>query len=234
MNIFESFSRRMFEFEHERTLCPGYVSSGSSVPLHVRGTWLSIESIPSFRRLPCVRFVLLHGINVTLQFRCTAIHGSRDGHHCHHHVVGTLVASGVFNGMRSLSSSWERVTLKDDDALQTIYHSPLLTALVTNGGAVELNYQNGSGYVLMINSGLLDICTQLRQPQRSFFGPGRCKRAIARPAIGNLLRLGLRRSTSFASFRSRYRRCDFSADWNGVHRYGNRPLFNRFVPHEFV
>jgi len=75
------------------------------------------------------------------------------------------------------------VTLKDYDAVQAIYHSPLLTVLTTYDN-VKINYQNATGYVLQINSGLMDICTHLRQPNHLSFGPGRCKQTIARPAIG--------------------------------------------------
>ncbi len=73
--------------------------------------------------------------------------------------------------------------LKDYDAVQAIYHSPLLTALTTYDN-VKINYQNASGYILQINSGLMDICTYLRQPNDLLFQPGRCKPTIARPAIG--------------------------------------------------
>jgi len=76
------------------------------------------------------------------------------------------------------------VTLKDDDAVQAIYHSPLLTALTTYNN-VQINYENTTGYVLQINSGLMDICTHLRQPNHLSFEPARCKKTIARPAIGN-------------------------------------------------
>ncbi len=73
--------------------------------------------------------------------------------------------------------------MKDYDAVQAIYHSPLLTVLTTYDN-VKINYQNATGYVLQINSGLMDICTHLRQPNHLSFGPGRCKQTIARPAIG--------------------------------------------------
>jgi hypothetical protein len=76
------------------------------------------------------------------------------------------------------------VILKDYDAVQAIYHSPLLTTL-TNHDNLQINYQNATGYVLQINSGLMDICAYLRQPNHLSFGPGRCKQTIARPAIGN-------------------------------------------------
>jgi hypothetical protein len=77
------------------------------------------------------------------------------------------------------------VTLKDYDAVQAIYHSPLLTALTVYDN-IEIDYQNTTGYILKINSGLMDICTHLRQPNNSSFGPGRCKQTIARPAIGKI------------------------------------------------
>lgn len=80
-------------------------------------------------------------------------------------------------------SSWEKVTLKDSDAVQAIYHSPLLTALTVYDN-IQLNYQNTSGYILQINSGLMDICTHFRQPNHLSFGPDRCKQTVARPAIG--------------------------------------------------
>jgi hypothetical protein len=82
-----------------------------------------------------------------------------------------------------LKSSWEKVTLKDDEAVQAIYHSPLLTALTTYDD-VKIDYQNATGYVLKINSGLMDMCTHLQQPNRLSFGPARCKQTIARPSIG--------------------------------------------------
>ncbi len=82
-------------------------------------------------------------------------------------------------------SSWEKVTLKDYDAVQAIYHSPLLTALTTYDN-VKIDYQNATGYILKINSGLMDICTHLREPNHLSFGPGRCKQTIARPAIGKI------------------------------------------------
>lgn len=75
--------------------------------------------------------------------------------------------------------------LKDYDAVQAIYHSPLLTTLTTHDN-LQINYQNATGYVLQINSGLMDICAYLRQPNHLSFGPGRCKQTIARPAIGNI------------------------------------------------
>ncbi len=75
--------------------------------------------------------------------------------------------------------------MKDDDAIQAIYHSPLLTALTTYNN-VKINYENGTGYVLKINSGLMDICTYLRQPNHISFEPGRCKNTVARPAIGKI------------------------------------------------
>ena len=81
------------------------------------------------------------------------------------------------------SSSWEKVILKDDDAVQAIYHSPLLTALTTYDN-LKIDYRNSTGYILKISSGLMDICTQLRQPNHLSFGPGRCKQTTARPSIG--------------------------------------------------
>jgi len=79
--------------------------------------------------------------------------------------------------------SWEKVTLKDYEAVQAIYHSPLL-AVLTNYENVKIDYQNATGYILNINSGLMDICTNLRQPNHISFEPSRCKPTIARPAIG--------------------------------------------------
>ena len=75
--------------------------------------------------------------------------------------------------------------MKDYDAIQAIYHSPLLTALTTSD-RVKIDYQNASGYVLEINSGLMDICAYLRQPDHHLFEPGRCKQTIARPSIGKI------------------------------------------------
>jgi hypothetical protein len=75
--------------------------------------------------------------------------------------------------------------LKDYDAVQAIYHSPLLTTLTTVDN-VKINYQNATGYVLKINSGLMAICAHLRQPNQISFEPGHCKRTIARPAIGKI------------------------------------------------
>lgn len=74
--------------------------------------------------------------------------------------------------------------MKDYDAIQAIYHSPLLTAL-TASDRVQINYQNATGYELEIHSGLMDICAYLRQPGHQLFEPGRCKQTIARPSIGN-------------------------------------------------
>lgn len=82
-------------------------------------------------------------------------------------------------------SSWEKVTLKDNDALQTIYHSPLLTAL-TAFDYFQIDYQNATGYLLQINTGLMDICTHLRRPNHLTYEPTRCKQTIARPAIGEI------------------------------------------------
>lgn len=73
--------------------------------------------------------------------------------------------------------------MKDYDAVQAIYHSPLLTALTTSDN-VKIDYQNSNGYILRINSGLMDLCTHLRQPNHLSFERGRCKQSIARPAIG--------------------------------------------------
>jgi hypothetical protein len=104
------------------------------------------------------------------------------------------------------------VILKDYDAVQTIYHSPLLTTL-TNHHDQSINYQNATGYVLQINSGLMDICAQLRRPNQLLFGPGRCKQTIARPAIGIIdIFLLFRRKKSILS-RSCYSWCDISCDW---------------------
>ncbi|CAF4628281.1 unnamed protein product, partial [Rotaria magnacalcarata] len=80
--------------------------------------------------------------------------------------------------------SWEKITLKDHEAVQVIYHSPLLTALATYDN-VKINYENASGYVFKINTGLMNICTYLRQPNHRSFGPGHCKQSIVRPSIGN-------------------------------------------------
>ncbi|CAF0957080.1 unnamed protein product [Adineta steineri] len=79
--------------------------------------------------------------------------------------------------------SWEEVTLKDYDAIQTIYHSPLLTTLTTNDN-FKIDPQNATGYVLKINSGLLDICTHLYYKNQLSFEPIQCKQTIARPSIG--------------------------------------------------
>lgn len=73
--------------------------------------------------------------------------------------------------------------MKDYEAVQAIYHSPLLTAL-TSYDNVKIDYQNATGYVLKISSGLMDICTQLRQPNHLSFEPNHCKQTIARPSIG--------------------------------------------------
>jgi hypothetical protein len=106
------------------------------------------------------------------------------------------------------------VTLKDYDAVQAIYHSPLLTALTTYDN-VKINYQNATGYVLKINSGLMDICTNLRQPNHLSFGPGRCKQTIARPSIGNIdsffVLLKLNRIILFRPCNSW---CNISCYWN--------------------
>ncbi|CAF1144632.1 unnamed protein product [Adineta steineri] len=81
-----------------------------------------------------------------------------------------------------LTCSWEEVTLKDYDAIQTIYHSPLLTTLTTDDN-FKMDHQNATGYVLKINSGLLDICTHLYYKNQLSFEPIRCKQTIARPSI---------------------------------------------------
>ncbi len=104
------------------------------------------------------------------------------------------------------------MTLKDDDAVQAIYHSPLLTALTTYDN-VQINYQNTTGYVLQINSGLMDICTHLRQPNHLSFEPGRCKKTIARPAIGNNHFLYYKEEERIIFFRSCYCWCHISCDW---------------------
>ena len=83
-----------------------------------------------------------------------------------------------------VKSSWEKVTLEDHEAIQLIYHLPLLRTLTTYDN-VNINYRNATGYTLKIHSGLMDICTYLRQPNHQSFGPGRCKQTIARPSIGN-------------------------------------------------
>ncbi|UJR08677.1 hypothetical protein I4U23_012935 [Adineta vaga] len=82
------------------------------------------------------------------------------------------------------TSSWEKVTLKDDDALQTIYHSPLLTALTTFTPPIRHQHYNVTGYILTINSGLLDICVHLQHSNHLFRQPQRCKQTVARPSIG--------------------------------------------------
>ncbi len=102
--------------------------------------------------------------------------------------------------------------LKDYDAVQAIYHSPLLTAL-TNHDNLQINFQNATGYVLQINSGLMDICAYLRQPNHLSFGPGRCKQTTARPAIGNIDIFLLFRGKKSILFRSCYCWCDISCDW---------------------
>ncbi|CAF0994797.1 unnamed protein product [Rotaria sordida] len=79
--------------------------------------------------------------------------------------------------------SWEKVILKDYEAVQAIYQSPLLTALTTYDN-IKINYENATGYILKIKSGLIDICTYLRQPNHKSFGSGHCKQIIARPSIG--------------------------------------------------
>jgi hypothetical protein len=104
------------------------------------------------------------------------------------------------------------VILKDYDAVQAIYHSPLLTAL-TNHDNLQINFQNATGYVLQINSGLMDICAYLRQPNHLSFGPGRCKQTIARSAIGNIHIFLLFRGKNSILFRPCYFWCDISCDW---------------------
>ncbi|CAF3969875.1 unnamed protein product [Rotaria sp. Silwood2] len=74
-------------------------------------------------------------------------------------------------------------TVKYYEAVQAIYQSPLLTALTTYDN-VKINYENATGYVFKINSGLMDICTYLRQPNHKSFESARCKQIIARPSIG--------------------------------------------------
>ena len=81
-------------------------------------------------------------------------------------------------------SSWETVILKDDEAVQTIFHSPFLTAMATSRNQIRINYENPRGYVLKINTGLMEICTMLRQPKHQEFESKFCKQTIARPAIG--------------------------------------------------
>ncbi|CAF2936537.1 unnamed protein product [Rotaria sp. Silwood2] len=72
-----------------------------------------------------------------------------------------------------LKSSWKKVTLKDYDTVPAIYHSPLLTASIIYDN-VKINYQNATGYVLQISSGLIDICTHLRQSNHLSFEVDRC------------------------------------------------------------
>ncbi|CAF3672573.1 unnamed protein product [Rotaria socialis] len=95
-----------------------------------------------------------------------------------------LELTAIVLAMIAISTcSWEKTTLKNYEAVQVIYHSPLLTALATYDN-VKINYENASGYVFKINTGLMDICTYLRQPNHRSFGPGHCKQSIARPSIG--------------------------------------------------
>ncbi|CAF0819495.1 unnamed protein product [Adineta ricciae] len=83
------------------------------------------------------------------------------------------------------TSSWEKVILKDDDALQTIYHSPLLTTLTTPIPPPSTHPHNVTGYILTINSGLMDICAHLQHPTHTLYQPPqRCKQTVARPSIG--------------------------------------------------
>ncbi|CAF5033190.1 unnamed protein product, partial [Rotaria sp. Silwood1] len=93
-------------------------------------------------------------------------------------LIALILASVAFS-----TCSWEKVTLKDYEAVQAIYHSPLLTALTTYDN-VKINYENATGYIFKISSGLMDICTYLRQPNHKSFGPARCIQTIARPSIG--------------------------------------------------
>ena len=90
-----------------------------------------------------------------------------------------------FNLYLSLRS-WEKVVLKDTDAVQAIYHSPLLTTMVSDRSGIHIDFHNATGYVLEIRTGLMDICTRLRQPHARSFETSYCKRTIARPAIGTL------------------------------------------------
>lgn len=104
--------------------------------------------------------------------------------------------------------------MKDYDAIQAIYHSPLLTAL-TISDRVQIDYQNASGYELEIHSGLMDICAYLRRPGQQLFEPGRCKQTIARPSIGKIY-LFIR--CLFISFRSSDCWCDISCHWYCLYR----------------
>lgn len=76
------------------------------------------------------------------------------------------------------------MTLRESEALRTIYHSPLLTSMIVDHAKIDIDYQNTTGYVLELRTGLMEICVFLRQPNRDEFEPGICKRSIARPSIG--------------------------------------------------
>ena len=118
------------------------------------------------------------------------------------------------------TSSWEKVILKDDDALQTIYHSPLLTTLTTPIPPPSTHTHNATGYILTINSGLMDICAHLQHPTHLYQPPQRCKQTVARPSIGTHSPTSQSQTRLiWLCIRSSYHRSDLCCHWHCLYWY---------------